>query len=71
MVHSTFSMATGQIRVGLELERACWSYMVGSQLIGQSLPAKTIFGEPQEARTRQFLDRVIQAGRMGGGSASG
>jgi polar amino acid transport system ATP-binding protein len=32
-------------------------------------PPDEIFGAPQEARTRQFLDRVIQAGRMGGGSA--
>jgi polar amino acid transport system ATP-binding protein len=28
-------------------------------------PPGAIFGDPQEARTRQFLDRVIKAGRMG------
>jgi polar amino acid transport system ATP-binding protein len=27
-------------------------------------PPDRIFGDPQEARTRQFLDRVIRAGRM-------
>jgi polar amino acid transport system ATP-binding protein len=28
-------------------------------------PPGAIFGDPQQARTRQFLDRVISAGRMG------
>jgi polar amino acid transport system ATP-binding protein len=31
-------------------------------------PPAEIFGRPQQPRTRQFLDRVISAGRMGGGA---
>ena len=34
-------------------------------------PPVSIFGEPRQPRTRQFLDRVISAGRMGGGAAGG
>ena len=31
-------------------------------------PPDAIFGAPREERTRQFLDRVIKAGRMAAGS---
>jgi len=32
-------------------------------------PPEQIFGDPTEPRTRQFLERVIQSGRMGGQAA--
>ncbi len=32
-------------------------------------PPSQLFGDPREPRTRQFLDRVIQSGRMGGSAA--
>ena len=32
-------------------------------------PPERIFGDPAEPRTRQFLERVIQSGRMGGQAA--
>ncbi|CAN5785902.1 amino acid ABC transporter ATP-binding protein [soil metagenome] len=34
----------------------------------ESGPPERIFGDPREERTRQFLDRVIKAGRMAAGS---
>jgi polar amino acid transport system ATP-binding protein len=36
----------------------------------ESGPPDKVLGDPQEARTRQFLDRVIRAGRMGAGTGS-
>ncbi|MEX1343490.1 MAG: amino acid ABC transporter ATP-binding protein [Candidatus Limnocylindrales bacterium] len=32
-------------------------------------PPSQVFGEPREARTREFLQRVIESGRMGGQAA--
>jgi polar amino acid transport system ATP-binding protein len=32
-------------------------------------PPSQLFGDPREPRTRQFLERVIQSGRMGGEAA--
>jgi polar amino acid transport system ATP-binding protein len=32
-------------------------------------PPSQLFGDPREPRTREFLDRVIQSGRMGGSAA--
>ena len=32
-------------------------------------PPSQLFGDPKESRTRQFLERVIQSGRMGGQAA--
>jgi polar amino acid transport system ATP-binding protein len=32
-------------------------------------PPAQVFGDPQEARTREFLQRVIESGRMGGQAA--
>jgi polar amino acid transport system ATP-binding protein len=32
-------------------------------------PPEQLFGDPQKARTREFLRRVIESGRMGGAAA--
>jgi polar amino acid transport system ATP-binding protein len=32
-------------------------------------PPSQLFGDPQEPRTREFLQRVIESGRMGGEAA--
>jgi len=33
-------------------------------VVAEEGPPARIFSEPREARTRQFLDRIIRAGRL-------
>jgi len=47
-------------------DRIC--FLDQGQILEEGPPAQ-LFGDPREARTRQFLDRVIQSGRMGGETA--
>ena len=63
----TMIIATHEMGFARDIaDRIC--FLDAGQILEDGPPAQ-IFGEPQEARTRQFLDRVIQAGRMGGGSS--
>ena len=41
--------------------RVC--FLDAGRILEQGPPAR-IFSEPQEPRTRQFLNRIIEAGRM-------
>jgi len=47
-------------------DRIC--FLDQGQILEEGPPAQ-IFGDPTEPRTRQFLERVIQSGRMGGQAA--
>ena len=63
----TMIIATHEMGFARDIaDRVC--FLDAGQLLEQGPPAE-IFGHPREPRTRQFLDRVIQAGRMGGGSS--
>jgi polar amino acid transport system ATP-binding protein len=65
----TMIIATHEMGFARDIaDRVC--FLDAGRLLEEGPPAE-IFGNPQEARTRQFLDRVIQAGRMSGGSSSG
>jgi polar amino acid transport system ATP-binding protein len=64
----TMIIATHEMGFARDIaDRVC--FLDQGQLLEEGPPAD-IFGSPQQARTRQFLDRVISAGRMGG-SAGG
>ena len=47
-------------------DRIC--FLEQGQILEQG-PPEQLFGDPHEPRTRQFLERVIQSGRMGGSAA--
>jgi polar amino acid transport system ATP-binding protein len=65
----TMIIATHEMGFARDIaDRVC--FLDAGRILEEGTPA-AIFGQPREARTRQFLDRVIQAGRMGGGSAGG
>ena len=65
----TMIIATHEMGFARDIaDRVC--FLDAGRLLEEGPPAE-IFGHPREARTRQFLDRVIQAGRMGGGSSGG
>ena len=65
----TMIIATHEMGFARDIaDRVC--FLDAGRLLEEGPPAE-IFGNPREARTRQFLDRVIQAGRMGGGSSGG
>jgi len=64
----TMVIATHEMGFARDIaDRVC--FLDAGQILEEGPPA-VIFGQPQQARTRQFLDRVIQAGRMGGGTSS-
>ena len=63
----TMIIATHEMGFARDIaDRVC--FLDAGQILEIGTPEQ-IFGDPQQARTRQFLDRVIQAGRMGGGSS--
>ena len=65
----TMIIATHEMGFARDIaDRVC--FLDAGQILEEGPPAE-IFEHPTEARTRQFLDRVIQAGRMGGGSSGG
>ena len=47
-------------------DRIC--FLDQGQILEEGPPSQ-LFGDPSEPRTRQFLERVIQSGRMGGQAA--
>jgi polar amino acid transport system ATP-binding protein len=47
-------------------DRVC--FLDQGQILEEGPPSQ-LFGDPSEPRTRQFLERVIQSGRMGGQAA--
>ncbi len=47
-------------------DRIC--FLEQGQILEEGPPTQ-LFGDPQEARTREFLQRVIESGRMGGHAA--
>jgi polar amino acid transport system ATP-binding protein len=47
-------------------DRIC--FLEQGQILEEGPPSQ-LFGDPHEPRTREFLDRVIQSGRMGGSAA--
>jgi polar amino acid transport system ATP-binding protein len=49
-------------------DRIC--FLDQGQILEEGPPA-AILGNPRQARTRQFLERVIQSGRLGGPTAGG
>ena len=65
----TMIIATHEMGFARDIaDRVC--FLDQGQLLEEG-PPDDIFGNPQQARTRQFLDRVISAGRMGGGAVGG
>lgn len=63
----TMIIATHEMGFARDIaDRVCF---LDAGLILEVGPPAEIFGNPSQERTRTFLDRVIQAGRMGGGSA--
>jgi polar amino acid transport system ATP-binding protein len=63
----TMIIATHEMGFARDIaDRVC--FLDAGLILEEGSPA-AIFGQPREARTRQFLERVIQAGRMGGGSS--
>ena len=61
----TMILATHEMGFARDIaDRVC--FLDAGQILEQG-PPDAIFGAPREARTRQFLDRVIQAGRMAAG----
>lgn len=64
----TMVIATHEMGFARDIaDRVC--FLDAGQILEEGPPA-VIFGNPQQARTRQFLDRVIQAGRMGSSASS-
>jgi len=65
----TMIIATHEMGFARDIaDRVCF---LDAGLILEEGPPSEIFGAPTEARTRQFLERVLQAGRMDGGSSGG
>jgi len=59
----TMIIATHEMGFARDIaDRVC--FLDEGRILEEGPPA-AIFGAPQQARTRQFLDRVISAGRMG------
>ena len=64
----TMIIATHEMGFARDIaDRVC--FLDAGRILEQG-PPDAIFGSPSEERTRQFLDRVIQAGRMAAGSGS-
>jgi polar amino acid transport system ATP-binding protein len=58
----TMILATHEMGFARDIaNRVC--FLDGGRILEQGPPAR-IFAEPQEARTRQFLNRIIEAGRL-------
>lgn len=58
----TMVLATHEMGFARDIAtRVC--FLDGGRILEEGPPAQ-LFGAPREARTRQFLDRVIQAGRL-------
>jgi polar amino acid transport system ATP-binding protein len=58
----TMVIATHEMGFARDIaDRVC--FLDGGQILEQGPPAQ-IFAEPREARTRQFLNRIIEAGRL-------
>ena len=58
----TMLIATHEMGFARDIaNRVC--FLDGGRILEQGPPAR-IFSEPREARTRQFLDRIIAAGRL-------
>jgi len=65
----TMVIATHEMGFARDIaDRVC--FLDGGRILEVG-PPDQIFGDPQEERTRQFLDRVIKAGRMGAGTGRG
>jgi polar amino acid transport system ATP-binding protein len=59
----TMLIATHEMGFARDIaDRVC--FLDAGRILEEGPPA-SIFGNPRQARTRQFLDRVISAGRMG------
>jgi polar amino acid transport system ATP-binding protein len=64
----TMVIATHEMGFARDIaDRVC--FLDAGRILEQGPPAG-IFGSPREERTRQFLDRVIQAGRLTAGSGT-
>jgi polar amino acid transport system ATP-binding protein len=62
----TMIIATHEMGFARDIaDRVC--FLDAGRILEQG-PPDAIFGSPREERTRQFLDRVIKAGRMAAGS---
>ena len=58
----TMVIATHEMGFARDIaNRVC--FLDAGRILEQGPPAQ-IFGEPREARTRQFLNRIIEAGRL-------
>ena len=58
----TMVIATHEMGFARDIaNRVC--FLDAGRILEQGPPAQ-IFAEPREARTRQFLNRIIEAGRM-------
>jgi polar amino acid transport system ATP-binding protein len=65
----TMIIATHEMGFARDIaDRVC--FLDQGQILEEGPPVE-IFGNPRQPRTRQFLDRVISAGRMGGGASGG
>jgi polar amino acid transport system ATP-binding protein len=63
----TMIIATHEMGFAADIaDRVC--FLDQGQILEQGPPSQ-LFGDPREPRTRQFLDRVIKSGRMGGTAA--
>jgi polar amino acid transport system ATP-binding protein len=63
----TMIIATHEMGFASDIaDRVC--FLDQGQVLEQGPPGQ-LFGSPREPRTRQFLERVIQSGRMGGHAA--
>jgi len=58
----TMVIATHEMSFAREISRRV-CFLDGGVILEEG-PPDVIFGEPREARTRQFLDRIIAAGRL-------
>jgi polar amino acid transport system ATP-binding protein len=64
----TMVIATHEMGFARDIaNRVC--FLDAGRILEQGPPSE-IFGSPREERTRRFLDRVIQAGRMAAGSGA-
>jgi polar amino acid transport system ATP-binding protein len=58
----TMVLATHEMGFARQVaDRVC--FLDGGKVLEQG-PPEQVFGEPREARTRQFLSRIIEAGRL-------
>jgi len=58
----TMVIATHEMGFAREIsQRVC--FLDGGKIL-EAGPPERIFGDPSEPRTRQFLDRIIAAGRL-------